>query len=418
MLILLSGCELGASVIGYEADGEKEETSVDISLEQTPQATQPLRTGTTILADGQLVAANPILPLGFVVGGRITEIHVQPGDLVEEGDILATLDDSALSEAVTNAGLQVSQAETALAQAQLSLEDLVDWEPDEMAVALAEANLAAAEANYENAQAQDSAAGNSLTSAAVAIDQANRSLADAQEAYDKAWDTARDWELGDPWRKDWLESERDATARAVQSAEEGLTVARANYNLAAGGLNNDSALNAETTIASAQQALHQAQTGPEASAIELARLQVEQAALSQEQAQFSLDQARNALEDAVLVAPWRGTILTVDTAPGALNGGGAPILTLLDAEELQFVTSNLSERDLADIEPGQAVQITLKSYPGQQINGTVHRIAPQASGVIGDAATFAVFVDLDASDLQILAGMTGRAEIQREPEDG
>jgi RND family efflux transporter MFP subunit len=257
-----------------------------------------------------------------------------------------------------------------------------------------------------------------LTSARVAADQAQRSLDDTQEAYDTAWDEARDWELGDPWRKQALEYEREATTRALQSAQEGLQVAWANYNLASAGLNDNSALNAEANVASAQQALDQARTGPKESDIAAARLQVEQAQLSLEQAEFGLDRARNALEKAMLIAPWGGTVFSVHTAPGALVGAGTPIVTLLDSEDLQFQTTNLSERDLADIEPGQMVQISLKTYPGQEISGTVVRIVPQASGAIGDAATFTVVIDLEPADLLLLPGMTGRAEIQREEEGG
>jgi multidrug resistance efflux pump len=336
--------------------------------------------------------------------------------VVEEGALLATLDETALSDALTNAELQVAQAENSLALAQLSLEDLVNWEPDETTVALAQANLIATEVNLENALNQDSAATSSLTSARVSVDQAQRSLDDTQEAYDTAWDEARDWELGDPWRKQALEYERDATTRALQSAQEGLQVAWANYNLAAAGLNDNSALNAEASVASAQQALNQAHTGPTDSDIASARLQVEQARLSLQQTEFNRDLARHALEDAFLVAPWGGTVLSLDTAPGAMVGGGSPILTLLDTEDLQFHTTNLSERDLADIEPGQSVQISLKTYPGQEISGTVVRVVPQASGAVGDAATFVVVVDLEASELLLLPGMTGRGEIQREAE--
>jgi len=415
-LLLISGCNQRSDGGDDPDGGEDVESSLAGSPVATPQATEPPRTGTTILADGQIVAVNPLLPLSFLVSGRLMELHVQPGDVVEEDATLATLDETALSEAVTQAELQVAQAETALAQALLSFDELVNWEADEMVVALAEANLTVAEANYENAVTQDSAAGNSLTSAAIAIDQATRSVADAQEAYDKAWDSARDWELGDPWRKQALEYERDATTRAVQNAEEGLTVARANYNLTAAGLNNDNALNADAGVASAQQALNQAQTGPKESDIALARLQVEQANLSLEQAQFGLEQARNSVKDAVLVAPWEGKVLSVESVPGAIVGAGSPILILFDAEDLQFHTTNLSERDLAEIEPGQAVQIALKSYPGRPIGGTVIRIAPQASGAIGDAATFTVVIDLEPTDLLLLSGMTGRAEIQRDAE--
>jgi multidrug efflux pump subunit AcrA (membrane-fusion protein) len=393
------------------------ESTTEISGDSTtaaPQPVQPPRTGTTVLADGQLVALKPVLPLSFAVGGRLTGILAQAGDVVAEGDVLATLDETALSEAVTGAELQVAQAETSLAQARLALEDLLNWEADEMVVASAEANLAVAQANHESALEQDSAAGSGLTPARVSMDQAQRALADAQEAYDKAWEPARDWELGDPWRKQALEYERDATARAVQNAEEGLQVAWANYNLTSAGLNDNNALGAEASLASARQALVQAQTGPKESEIAAARLQVVQAQLSIDQAQFNLDQANRALDDAVLYAPWGGTIFSVDTAAGAMVGAGTPILMLQDAGDLQFHTTNLSERDLVDVEPGQVVRVSLKSHPGDEIEGRVVRIVTQASGAIGDAATFIVVVELEPSELLLLPGMTGRAEILRE----
>jgi HlyD family secretion protein len=418
-LLLLSGCSREPDDVDQRGGAAESNSVGNTAASATPQATQPPpRTGTTVLADGHLVALKPALPLSFIVSGRLLEIRVQPGDVVEEGAILTTLDGTALSDAVTNAELQVTQVENTLAQAQLSLEDLLNWEPDEMVVALAEANLSVAEVNYESALTQDSAAGNSLTSARVAVDQAQRSLADTQETYDTAWDEARDWELGDPWRKQALEYEREATTRALQNAQEGLQVARANYNLASAGLNDNNALGAEASVASAEQALSQARTGPKESDIAAARLQIDQANLSLEQAEFSLELANNALEDAVLIAPWKGTVLSVDTAQGALVGAGTPILTLLDAENLQFHTTNLSERDLAAIEPGQTVQISLKTYAGQDITGTVVRIVPMSSGVIGDAATFVVVVDLEPADLLLLPGMTGRAEIEREEEGG
>ena len=90
------------------------------------------------------------------------------------------------------------------------------------------------------------------------------------------------------------------------------------------------------------------------------------------------------------------------------------IVTLSDSEAVQFHTGNLSERDLAYISPGQPAQITLKSYPGQPVDGTVAFIIPQATGQIGDAATFTVVISIDGTDLALLPGMTGRAEIQRE----
>ncbi|MCP4428268.1 MAG: HlyD family efflux transporter periplasmic adaptor subunit, partial [Chloroflexi bacterium] len=113
-----------------------------------------------------------------------------------------------------------------------------------------------------------------------------------------------------------------------------------------------------------------------------------------------------------LTAPWSGTILTVDASIGSMIGAGVPIVTLMDTAALQFHTSNLSERDLAQIELGNPREITLKTYPSQPIQGVVARIASQASGVVGDAAVFTVMIDLtDTANLDLRPGMTGRVEI-------
>ncbi len=281
-LILLGLVACGENgAIEAEATAVPNETS-ESEVEPTP--TQPSQSGVTILADGSVVAVQPVLPLSFTASGRLLQLTVQPGDVIAAGDLIATLDDEALQDAITNAELQVAQSEINLGQAQLELNRLRDWEADETAVSLAEANLAAAQAGLENAQIADAAAGNSVTSANVGVAQAERQLADAQEAYNTAFDPGRDWELGDPFRKDFLENERDAATRQVQAAEENLRVARANYSLAFAGLNNDTALSAEASVVNAQQALEQAQQPPTPEQIEAA---LEQARLTGQQPDYT-----------------------------------------------------------------------------------------------------------------------------------
>ncbi len=409
-LLLLAACGGRPGVRDRQGDDEAAPETSSTATE-TPRPTLQEPAGTTIVADGQLEPVNPNAVLSFAEAGRVQEIYVAAGDRVSAGDPIATLDDETLAAAVTSAELAVSQAETSLAQAKLSLEDLLTWEPDPLAVALAEANVAAAEANLERAQAQDTAAGNSLVSAQVGVEGAELTLADAQEAYDTAWDPGRDWELGDPFRKVLLEREREATEQAVGQAENNLEVARANYNLALAGLNSDSALNAEANLASARQALDQAQSGPRESEIAAAQLQVRQAELSLEGAEFNLAKARKALENVTLVASQGGTVLSVSVGEGALIGSSTPIVTIVDTEQLRFHTTNLSERDLGYVQPGEPVQVTLKTFPGRPLVGTVAYIAPQASGAVGDAATFTVVVELGETDLELRPGMTGRAEL-------
>lgn len=405
LLVLLAGC--GRS--GELAQGS--EAVVDSANTPTPRPTALPPRSSTILAEGQIVAVQPSLALSFRVSGRLLSLHVQPGDKVQAGDLLATLDDAALQDAITSAALQVAQAENSLAQAELALNNLRNWTADETAVALAEANLAAAQTALENAQTADAAAGNSLTAARINLDQAQRSLADAQRAYNTAFDPGRDWELGMPGYKEQLEGEREGVTRSLTFARENLAVAQAQYNLAVAGLQNETAVSAAAAVLNAQQALAQASTGPKASELDAARLQVTQAEINLQQAQCSLQQAEAALADAQLVAPWAGTVLAVEAATGATVGAGTPIVTLLDTSRLQFHTSNLSERDLAQVQPGQPVALVLKSYPSQPVMGRVARIAPQAAGMVGDAAVFTIMIDLDPTSLDLRPGMTGRAEI-------
>lgn len=387
-------------------------TAVAETETATTNVTSSFNAGVTVLADGVIKVARPLLPLSFETGGKLLSVHVQPGDVVAEGDLIATLDAATLQESISQAQLQLAQAENSLAQAQLDLDNLLNWQPDEMAIALAEANLLAAETTLANAQVSDAAAGNSLTSARVSVEQAERSLADAQDAYNTAFDPGREWELNDPWRADMLKAERDGATRAVEMAQEQLSVARANYALAAAGLNNDTAVSAEASVLNAQQTLAQAQRGPKPEEITAAELRVHQAELSLEQSQFSLTQAENALAKSQLLAPWSGVVLTVDVAAGALVGSGTPIVTLLDNTQLEFHTTNLSERDLGQIEIGQPALITLKAFANEPLPGRVTRVGLQAEGAVGDAATFPVIITLDETDFEIRPGMTGRAELQ------
>lgn len=411
LLLSLVACDRPDENGDSAPEATASETAENTEATATPRPVEAVTSGTTVLADGRLVSVSPPLTLGFTTNGRLLAIHVQAGDKVAEGDLIATLDDKALQEGIANAELSVTQAENSLAQAQLSLDNLLGWEPDELAIAAAEANVALAEANLEAAQIQDASAGNGLTSAQVQLNQAQRALADAQEAYDTAWDPARDWELNDPFRSRLIEAERENTELAVQRAQENLSVARANYNLTAAGINSNNALSAEASLISAQQALEQALSGPKAAEISAAELQVAQAELSLQQAEMNLDQVEQSLTDAQLLAPWSGTVLSVDVAQGALVGSGSPIITLIDTTNIEFHTSNLSERDLTQIETGQPVRITFKAYPNEPVEGAVSRVSPQAGELLGDAATFTVVISLSETDLALLIGMTGRAEI-------
>ena len=163
------------------------------------------------------LAANDEVALAFSAGGEVAEVLVEVGDVVQVGDVLARLDDADAREAVTNAELQVAQAELNLALTQAEVE-----------LGLSQANLDAAQASYEDAVALANRTGDQLTSSRVGLQQAQDALIDAQADYNQAWDPARDWELNVKWKKDDLEAEREATQDALEKAQYDLEVAQAN----------------------------------------------------------------------------------------------------------------------------------------------------------------------------------------------
>jgi HlyD family secretion protein len=94
----------------------------------------------TVSASAEVVPEQWI-HLSFLQAGKITEILVEVGDIVETGQVLARIDDRSLAAAITQAEAGVKRAE----QAKLQLKD----PPDAAALASAQAALANAEANYD-----------------------------------------------------------------------------------------------------------------------------------------------------------------------------------------------------------------------------------------------------------------------------
>ena len=107
-------------------------------------------------------------------------------------------------------------------------------------------------------------------------------------------------------------------------------------------------------------------------------------------------------------------LLTIEAAPGTLVGGSTPIISMLDATQVVFQTTNLSERDLGQIYSGQTASVTLKTYPNELIDATVLSIGWQAGSPVGDAVTFPIMLGLSETDLDIRPGMTGHVEIHGE----
>lgn len=427
--MLLVGCSRG----GVENNPAVETTPEAV---HTPAPTAELsRPGVTILADGVVQAARPALSLAFQATGKLTTVAVQAGDVVKPGDLIARLDDASVQEQVTQAQLSLNLAELTLIE--------LNREADPADVASARANLASAQANLASVtdrpdDPQLEASRQNLSSAQqalqdllalpdtnqVQIAKANLAtvelqLRSAQAAYDQV---AYADNVG-----------MSPQAMNLQEATLNFERAQAEFNQAVKGPSEGDLAAARTRVAQAQSELDTLLKAPDPKALDAAIAQVDQAQAALDkliagasakdmttaeinvaQAQLTLEGALRSLDNLTLVAPASGTVTAVEVTPGALVTAGAPVVTIRDMRNLEFWTTNVSERDLAQIIPGQRAIVTLKAFPDDPISATVARIGSQAGVPVGDAATFPVIINLPKIELVIWPEMTGRVEIQTE----
>lgn len=258
----------------------------------------------------------------------------------------------------------------------------------------AKAAVAAAESGVTQARVKLTALTNKpdpkdVQTAQVAVDNARESLRSAQTKIEQI--------KGGP------------TAEEVRQAQAALEGAQATYqaNLARveslrQGAKPGEIQSAQAAVASAQQALALKRTPATSQDIALADEQVRAAELGVQQAQLDL-------ENAVLTAPFDGTIGAVTANVGEQVAIGSPILTLVDPKAIR-VDVSVDETDIARIGAGKAVQLTFDALPDKRFKGKVVGIAPNATVQQG-VATYTVSISIDDADVVVQPGMTATASV-------
>lgn len=356
-------------------------------------AAQPPATPVQAADAGLVIAEATLEPVQWIAlrtttGGPVAAVLVAEGDRVAAGQLLVRLDDRDAQIAVQQAAAAVAAAEAQLAELQAGAR------PEELAAA--EAQVKAAQAGLTQAVAQRDALQSGTQSARAA---AAAQVATAEAA---AWEAKNiydhyGWQLGDGATKQWQAAEATldaAEAEQVQAQEGGAAQIRA--------------ANAAVSAAAAQRALAEAQ---------LNRLQTgaspEQLAAAKatcQQAQATLAAARLALERTELRAPFAGTVTQLAVKSGELAGPGEVVLVLATVEQLQAVTTDLTELAVARVQPGQAVTLTLDALPGREFQGRVIAIEQQAIEYRGDV-TYPVTIALEGDPTGLRWGMTAVVKI-------
>jgi RND family efflux transporter MFP subunit len=139
--------------------------------------------------------------------------------------------------------------------------------------------------------------------------------------------------------------------------------------------------------------------------IEIAEARVQQAQASVEIAQTNLSQG-------TLLAPHDGTIASIKVIPGEFVKANQAVVTLATLNTLQVETTDLSERDIPNVHPGDSANVFVEAL-NENIPGKVIGVSPKADTVGGDVV-FKVTIVPDTQPAGLLWGMTAEVEIKSE----
>jgi HlyD family secretion protein len=396
------------------------------------------------------VRAGSEVGLSFDGTGRISQVLVEAGEVVEQGQALAQLDTANvdLQERSAGAALAVAQAQLdqlkagpqaadvaaargQVAAAQAALDQAIA-QRDQLLAGATEAQIAAAQAavqsataNYNEVKAGPTA--EELALAKAALDKAEAALVQAQAAYDRVRGRPDVGALPESVALQnatidvqQAQASYDALVEhptAAELAAASATLAQAKAQLAqleAGVEPQKRVAEAAVAAASAQRDIAQAQLDRLMAGASPSELAAAQARV--EQAQVAVDSARLALDRAILEAPVPGTVARVDAEVGEYAGPQQPAVTLFGTGQFS-IEADVDEADIGWIGIGQDVQITFDAFPGTAVAGKVVGIAPQANVDVG-VVSYLVTIATDPTTLPLRAGMTANTEIVRDRRDG
>ena len=370
---------------------------------------------------------------------NLLTLAVQAGNVVTNGQVLATIDSASYQQALDQAksdllaaeetladlktpatALQIAQADVAVSKAKVQLQTAQDaldelFNPDipslESAVASAKSALAKAQANVL-AQEQDTAAKTQLnkliyaesTPTAEYTRLAVETYSDAyyqdrlELAYNKMMDT-QDARVTNQLNSQSGALQAQMTLRNAQTAladaQEALAEAKAGGDKLALAQAKVAVHEAEVSLQAAQEARQELDAGADASEIATAQAAVDQKRLA-------VSDAEAALAGTQLVAPFDGTILETNVSEGGQVTANTAILTLANLQTMQVVAS-VDETTIRQVSEGQAAVITFDAFPGQSFTGKVLAVPLQGT-LQGDVMVYDVPLSLIGRREPVAAG--------------
>ena len=329
----------------------------------------------------------PKQPPGFLfasgrIEGRITTLtpktsawvavlHVDEGDHVAAGQVLATLDDQAQRERLRSA--------------------------EEQAAALSE-RLRAAETELAMTERQ----------VVLQIEQATAGLREANTRVTRA-------------RASALQAQRDGERAAALLARDLIAPQEAERAILSAKVADETAREAEAAQVTAEKQLALAALGEQR--LQTMRAERDVLVRQRRQAEAQLAEQRTHVADFAIRSPIAGKVLTRTVERGERVGEGTPLFTLVDPNRL-YVKVYVPEPSIGKLALGQEARVYVDAYPGRAFSARVTRVSQEAEFTPKNVETreervklvFAVEVALVENPGGVLKpGMPADATIRWEP---
>jgi len=334
------------------------------------------------------------IQIGSKIGGRLTEVLVEEGQVIKAGAVLVRFECDELKA-------QRVQAQAAVEQAQADLNKMQRGNrPEE--IAQAEAGARAQKASFDaaqngprsqeidQAQADFAAASADATNTEVFYQRMQKLIA-SDTISRQQFDDARD--------------KRDAAAQRAESARQRLALLKA-------GTRPEDLRAAQDKYTQAEAAAVLARKGFRKEDIDAAR-----GRLAEAQGHVAELDAR--LREAELTAPADAVVEVVSVRPGDLVPPGRIVLTLLEASQL-WVKVYVPETDLAHVHLGQHATVRVDSFGNRTFDGHVGQIASQAEFLPRNVQTksdrehevFGVKIYVDNAQRVLKSGMSATVRLE------
>jgi RND family efflux transporter MFP subunit len=157
---------------------------------------------------------------------------------------------------------------------------------------------------------------------------------------------------------------------------------------------------AKANLADAQQKLDMIINGiGYAQELALKENEVELAKIALAEAQLGIEDLEQSIEDARLIAPFDGTVISLGVVEGKSVEAYNIYAVVANLNNLE-ISADLSGQDLLDLEEGMQVIATLANRPGEEFTGTITRLPYIGQSTSGEDEDKTTRISLDINPVE------------------